>query len=59
MYRVYENPYKVEEMLRAAERRLSDLRASDASFEELLDAEMDVNELRERANFAWQDDEEG
>ena len=59
MYRSYENPYHVEEMLRTAERRLSDLRAAGARPDELLDAEMDVNELRERANFAWQDEEEG
>lgn len=55
MYRVYDNPYKMEERLREAERRLSDLRMGRADLETLIDAEQEVNEMRERVNFAWQD----
>lgn len=59
MYRQYENPRTLERQLENAERRLSDARARGAEVEELMDLQEEVDELRERANFAWQDEEEG
>ena len=50
MYRRYENPYEVEEALKAAKERLKE----DPENEWLHE---DVAELEERLNFAWQDDE--
>lgn len=59
MYRQYENPRTLERQLEYAERRLSDARARGTEVEELMDLQEEVDELRERANFAWQDEEEG
>lgn len=50
MYRNYENPYALEEMLKEAEKRLAKYPRNESLQE-------DVAELRERVNFAWQDDE--
>lgn len=50
MYRQYENPYKLEQMLEDAKRRL----AENPYDEDLV---LEVEELKERINFAWQDDE--
>jgi hypothetical protein len=50
MYRQYENPYTLEERLEEAKRRL----AENPYDEDLV---LEVEELKERINFAWQDDE--
>lgn len=50
MYRNYEDPYALEEMLKEAEERL----AQDPLNEGLQE---DIAELRDRVNFAWQDEE--
>lgn len=50
MYRSYENPYTLEEMLKEAEKRLAENPGDE-------DLATDVAELRDRVNFAWQDDE--
>lgn len=55
MYRQYEDPRKLEKMLEDAERRLSDAQA--AGFEGIESLYEEVAELRERVNFAWQDEE--
>lgn len=55
MYRAYENPVALQKMLEDAERRLSDAQA--AGEDDLVDLYIEVEELRERVNFAWQDDE--
>jgi hypothetical protein len=55
MYRAYENPVALQKMLEDAERRLSDAQA--AGDDDLVDLYIEVEELRERVNFAWQDDE--
>ena len=56
MYSSYEDPYKLEEQLEKAELRLQEAKESgdDAAIE---DATLEVHELRDRVNFAWQDDE--
>lgn len=55
MYRSYEDPYKLEEMLEEARERLEESRAEDGDCD--VDLLLWVNELEERVNFAWQDDE--
>lgn len=56
MYRAYEDPFKLEDMLAEAEARLEEAYRSgdDIAIEW---AAQDVHELKERVNFAWQDDE--
>ena len=50
IYRQYENPYKLEKQLAEAKQRL----AENPYDEDLVN---EVAELKERVNFAWQDDE--
>lgn len=50
MYRQYENPRALEERLEEAKRRL----AKNPDDEDLCN---EVAELKERINFAWQDEE--
>ena len=50
MYRQYEDPYKLENQLAEAKRRLAENPDNE-------DLALDVHELEERINFAWQDDE--
>ena len=51
IYRQYEDPYKLEDQLAEAKQRL----AENPCDEDLI---LEVAELEERVNFAWQDDEE-
>lgn len=67
MYRVYENPRELEKQLKELEEAREELyfRAEserdicrrDALFEEWSDSAQEVEELKERINFAWQDEE--
>ena len=50
MYRGYENPYRLEESLKEAEKMLAEDPGN-------IDIANEVAELKERVNFAWQDDE--
>lgn len=50
MYRQYENPKTLEERLEEAQKRLA-----ENPYDE--DLANEVAELKERVNFAWQDDE--
>lgn len=50
MYRQYEDPYTLEDKLAEAKQRL----AENPDDENLA---LEVHELEERVNFAWQDDE--
>lgn len=50
MYRQYENPWKLEDQLAEAKKRL-------AQNPENEDLALEVHELEERINFAWQDQE--
>ena len=50
IYRQYEDPYKLEKQLAEAKHRLAD----NPYDEDLVN---EVAELKERVNFAWQDDE--
>ena len=57
MYRQYEDPYKLEDQL--AELKAQYRRAQEEGLDEdvLMNMSMDINELEERVNFAWQDQE--
>ena len=55
MYRSYENPRRMEELLEEAQKRLSD--AIARGDDDCIDLYQEVEELKERVNFAWQDDE--
>lgn len=57
MYRQYEDPYKLEDQL--SELKAQYRRAQEEGIDEdvLMNMSMDINELEERVNFAWQDQE--
>lgn len=64
MYRRYEDPHKVEDLLERAEKRLGEAKAKyadvpdeDYPIDYIADLYNDVESLRERVNFAWQDQE--
>lgn len=50
MYRNYENPYKLEQMLAEAKEELE-------RYTEDEELAIYIHELEDRINFAWQDDE--
>ena len=50
MYRQYEDPYKLEDQLAEARNQLAENPDNE-------DLALEVNELEERVNFAWQDNE--
>lgn len=53
MYRQYENPFKLEDQLEELLAR----RAKETDEDALIDLDIEIAELRDRINFAWQDDE--
>ena len=53
MYRQYEDPYKLEQMLEEARERLAE--SCDSYGEMDIDILLEVQELEDRVNFAWQD----
>lgn len=57
IYRQYEDPYTLEDAL--AELKAIYRRAVEEGVDEdiLMDMSIDINELEERVNFAWQDNE--
>lgn len=57
MYRQYENPYNLEKRLKEAEEELHKAYALGADMYEIMDIEMEIADLKDRINFAWQDDE--
>ena len=64
MYRQYENPGKLEKQLEEAKVKLEEAKEKirqDPNNEKLWSEveywSLEVNELKERVNFAWQDDE--
>lgn len=57
MYRSYENPFKLEEQLREAREEYNRRKAAGESAYDMVELAMEINELEERVNFAWQDDE--
>lgn len=52
MYRMYENPYTLEQ-------RIQEVEGLIKNYPQDIDLQVELQELRDRLNFAWQDDEEG
>lgn len=57
MIRAYENPFRLQRELEEAERRLADVQAGGYDMQTIVDLYNEVEELRERVNFAWADAE--
>ena len=57
MYRQYENPYELEKQLEELKEELHKAYILGGNVYELEDLEITIAELKERINFAWQDDE--
>lgn len=57
MYRQYENPHTLEERLKKLQSRRAALILTPETEAELMDLDIEIHELKERINFAWQDDE--
>ena len=55
MYRQYEDPYKLEQELKEARERLAE--SCDEYGEMDIDLLLEVQELEDRVNYAWQDNE--
>ena len=53
MFRTYENPVKLQDMLND----LIEQRGCDMDEDSWISLEQEIAELEERINFAWQDDE--
>lgn len=57
MYRSYEDPHKLEDMLREKREEYCSRMEAGADVEDLIDLAIEINDLEQRVNFAWQDDE--
>lgn len=57
MYRQYENPYDLNKYLCELEAEFDTRLEEGESLEDLIDLAEDIATLKERINFAWQDDE--
>jgi hypothetical protein len=57
MYRSYENPYKLNKYLCELEAEYQTAIENGEDAEDLIDLCEDIEILKERINFAWQDDE--
>lgn len=57
MYRQYENPYKLEKELKELKEEYYAAIEDQADEDTLIDLQISIAELKERINFAWQDDE--
>lgn len=57
MYRQYEDPYALEEQLAELKEQYCTAVEEGVDDEVLINMQMEINELEERINFAWQDDE--
>lgn len=58
MYRQYEDPWKLEDRLEDANRRLEIAEDEDPDNDDrIIDLLEEIEELKERINFAWQDQE--
>lgn len=57
MYRQYENPYSLENQLKELEAELQEAYALGIDMENLIDLQISIADLKDRINFAWQDDE--
>lgn len=58
IYRQYENPWKLEQQLEELKNQYCTAVEEGADENLLINLAIDIAELEERINFAWQDDEE-
>ena len=57
MYRQYEDPYPLEQQLAEAKAIYRRAIEEGADEDAIMDMALEIHELEERVNFAWQDDE--
>ena len=57
IYRQYEDPYKLEQQLAEVKAIYRRAIEEDADENVLMDLTLEIHELEERINLAWQDDE--
>lgn len=58
MYRQYEDPRKIHKMLEESKKAYEEAKRCDPeNIDLLIDLANEVESLRERENFAWQDEE--
>ena len=57
MYRQYENPYELKKRLEELKEELHKAYSLGADIYEIEDIEMEIADLKDRINFARQDDE--
>ena len=57
MYRQYEDPRALEKRLKELKEEYKVLSEQSADEDTLVSMAMDIEELEERVNFAWQDEE--
>ena len=57
MYRQYEDPYKIQKRFADVQQELEEASINGADLDMLKELYDEVESLRERLNFAWQDDE--
>ena len=57
MYRQYENPRELENKLADLREQMQNCKDAGYDPEDLVDLAIDIHELEERVNFAWQDEE--
>lgn len=57
MYRQYEDPWKVSELLDEAETRLEIAQAAGEDEDYIIDLMLEVYALKDRLRFAWADQE--
>lgn len=57
MYRRYEDPWELEKQLAEAKEAYAEAKENGKSEELLMSLAERINELEERVNHAWQDDE--
>jgi hypothetical protein len=58
MYRQYEDPYMLEKKIEELKKQYRQAIEQNADEDILTYLACDIAELKERINFAWQDDEE-
>lgn len=59
MYRAYEDPYKLECILKELKQELFELKCGEWDEELFISLSESINDIEQRINFAWQDDEYG
>lgn len=58
MYRQYEDPWKLQDRLKEAQEQLEKAKLEDPeNIDLIIDLVEEVESLKERINFAWQDQE--